>query len=181
MESIWSSTKQPRWVQRERILNDSTVRDSMRLDRKNRRNQITGVLFWDLSAAFDTLSNTLLIQESEYLFVWIWLFQSKPNKLIVLICHYSTLQALKLGQCCSLTIILGLFKLRPGLSFSKMFCSAKLIEIALSKVGSFAVRRLPTFDRAISMSLAERNIFMKLSLGYHHNSSSLCIYWWHQK
>ena len=59
----------------------------------------------------------------------------------------------------------------PGLSFSKMFPSAKLTEIALSKFGSFAVRRLPTIfariwcERIERKPFAEPQMFEKLSPG----------------
>ena len=58
-----------------------------------------------------------------------------------------------------------------GLSFSKMFRSEQafsqnfLEAFSGEIVGRRRIAKLPTFDRAISMSLAERNIFEKLSPG----------------
>ena len=59
----------------------------------------------------------------------------------------------------------------PGLSFSKMlrteqaFSQNYLEAFTGEIVGRRRTAKLPTLDRAISMSLAERNIFEKLTPG----------------
>ena len=49
-----AATKPTRFQTRE-IMHDSLARNPTRLGHKNRTKKITGVLLWDLSAAFDTL------------------------------------------------------------------------------------------------------------------------------